>query len=282
LNPRLGAQIAVAEAARNLVCVGAKPLAITNCLNFGNPYKPEMYYQFAECVRGMGEACRAFGTPVTGGNVSFYNEDPTRAVFPTPTIGMIGKIENLEFITGGHFREADDGVALIGTTLEELGGSEFLNSVHGKVAGVPPVLGLDLELSVQRFVAAAIREGWICAAHDCSDGGLAIALFEMCLGPDERLMGFEGDFSSSTIRPDALLFGESQSRILISFAMEERAAIENAAKQAGLPYEFLGHVMANDRFVLRPFVDDSVAALRELHREALPSLLEEVTTAAVA
>jgi phosphoribosylformylglycinamidine synthase len=282
LNPRLGAQIAVAEAARNLVCVGAKPLAITNCLNFGNPYKAEMYYQFAECVRGMGVACRFFGTPVTGGNVSFYNEDPTRAVFPTPTIGMIGKIENLDLITTGHFKEPDDGVALIGTTLEELGGSEYLKLMHGRVAGHAPALDFDLELKVQQFVMRAIRSGWICAAHDCSDGGLAVALFEMCIGPDDRLKGFDGDLSFSSIRPDALLFSESQSRIVISFAMEDRAAIEAAARADGVRFQFLGHVTASDRFVLRPFVDESVNMLRELHREALPSILEEVTAVAVA
>lgn len=282
LNPRLGAHIAVAEAARNLVCVGAQPLAITNCLNFGNPYKPEMYYQFAECVRGMGEACRAFGTPVTGGNVSFYNEDPTRAVYPTPTIGMIGKIEDLAFITTGHFKEPEDGVALIGETLEELGGSEYLKLIHGQVAGQVPSLDFARELRVQRFVMRAIREGWICAAHDCADGGLAFALFEMCLGPDDRTRGFEGDFAFWNRRPDALLFGESQSRIVISFAMEVRAAIEAAARAEGVPFQFLGHVTVADRLVMRPYIDESVTALRELHRNALPALMEEVTAAAVA
>ena len=282
LNPRVGAQIAVAEAARNLVCVGAKPLAITNCLNFGNPYKPEMYYQFAECVRGMGEACRVFGTPVTGGNVSFYNEDPTRAVFPTPTIGMIGKIESLDLITTGHFKEPEDGVALLGVTLEELGGSEYLKLVQGKVAGQTPSLDFEREFAVQQFVIRAIREGWIVAAHDCADGGLAVALFEMCLGPDDRMKGFEGDLSFSKIRPDALLFGESQSRFVISFAMEDRAAIEKAAKSDGVPFQFLGHVTSQDRFVLKPFIDDSMSGLRELHRGALPAIMEEVTTAAVA
>lgn len=282
LNPRVGAQIAVAEAARNLVCVGAKPLAITNCLNFGNPYKPEMYYQFAECVRGMGEACRVFGTPVTGGNVSFYNEDPTRAVFPTPTIGMIGKIEDLALITTGHFKEPDDGVALLGLTLDELGGSEYLKLMHGQVAGQTPTLDFDREKAVQSFALHAIREGWISAAHDCADGGLAVALFDMCIGPDDRRMGFEGDLSFSKVRPDALLFGESQSRIVVSFSMEDRVAIETAAADTGVPFQFLGHVTASDRFVLKPFIDESIAILRDLHRDALPSLMEEVTTAAVA
>jgi phosphoribosylformylglycinamidine synthase len=282
LDPRLGAQIAVAEAARNLVCVGAKPLAITNCLNFGNPYKPEMYFQFAECVRGMGETCRAFGTPVTGGNVSFYNEDPTRAVFPTPTIGMIGKIEDTDLITIGHFKFAGDGVAVLGSTLEELGGSEYLKMISGRVAGRPPALDLNLERGVQAFVMKAIRSGWIRSAHDCSDGGLAVALFESCIGHEEQLWGLDVNFGSVKIRPDALLFGESQSRIVISFDAELATTIEKAAKADGVPFWFLGHVAAHERFVLAPYVDLSIAELRQLHLNALPAVMEEVTSAAVA
>jgi len=279
LNPRRGAQIAVAEAARNLACVGAHPLAITNCLNFGNPYKPEMYYYFAECVRGMGEACRAFATPVTGGNVSFYNEDPQRAVFPTPTIGMIGKIEDVGLITTAAFKRAGDGVALLGTTQSELGGSEYLKIIHGRVAGEIPSLDFAAELRVQRFVMRAIRSGWLRSAHDCSDGGLAVALFESCLGPDEHLWGLDADLSGFTLRPDALLFGESQSRVVISFDLSVQASLQAAAAAESVAWQFLGHVADHDRFVLRPFIDESISALREAHRNTLPALMDDVRTA---
>jgi phosphoribosylformylglycinamidine synthase II len=282
LNPRRGAQIAVAEAARNLVCVGAQPLAVTNCLNFGNPYKPEMYYQFAECVRGMGEACRAFDTPVTGGNVSFYNEDPQRAVYPTPTIGMIGRIEDVGLITTADFKRAGDAVALIGATRDELGGSEYLKVMHGQVAGQIPSLDFALELRVQRFVMRAIRAGWIHSAHDCADGGLAVTLFESCLTPSEHLWGLDVDLSGIDLRPDALLFGETQSRVVISFDPSMRTALEAAAAQDGVPLAILGRVTEDDRFILRPLLNDSIRALREAHRETLPALMDEVRTAAVA
>ncbi|MBI3873081.1 MAG: phosphoribosylformylglycinamidine synthase subunit PurL [candidate division Zixibacteria bacterium] len=284
LNPRRGAQVAVAEAARNLVCVGARPLAVTNCLNFGNPHKPEMYYQFAECVRGMGDACRAFGTPVTGGNVSFYNEDPSRAVFPTPTIGMIGKIEDLALITTADFKEAGDGVALVGATKNELGGSEYLKVIHNAVAGSVPALEFEAELRVQRFVANAIRSGWIRSAHDCSDGGLAVTLFESCLGPDDRLWGLDADLSSGNgnLRPDALLFGEIQSRIVISFELDARERLQAAAASDGVPFWFLGRVASHDRFRLHPYIDESIGGLRAAHLNAFPALMDEVKAATAA
>jgi phosphoribosylformylglycinamidine synthase len=257
-------------------------MAITNCLNFGNPYKPEMYYQFAECVRGMGEACRVFNTPVTGGNVSFYNEDPERAVYPTPTIGMIGKIEDLKFITTGDFKAAGDGVALLGTTHDELGGSEYLKSIHGQVTGHAPALDLDAEVRLQQFLVTAIRSGWIKSAHDCSDGGLAVALFESCIGADDKLWGVDIDFSESPIRADSLLFGESQSRIVISFDPDYRVAIEKSAVEQDVPFEFIGSVTDSDRFVLTPHIDQPINKLRTIHLESLTHLMDEIKTAAVA
>lgn len=280
LNPRRGAQIAVAEAARNLVCVGARPLAVTNCLNFGNPYKPEMYYQFAECVRGMGEACRALGTPVTGGNVSFYNEDAERAVYPTPTIGMIGRIDNLRHITTANFKAVGDWIAIAGETRDEIGGSEYLKTIHGLVTGAVPSLDLDAEKRLHAFVLDAVRNGWIRSAHDISDGGLAIAVFESCLNGEDATWGVNIDLSSSALRGDALLFGESQSRILVSFTDLDRGAVESAARDAGVPVWVIGRVAEHDRFILKPWINEPVEELRDLWRSALPNLLEQTSAAA--
>jgi len=280
LNPRRGAQIAVAESARNLVCVGARPLAVTNCLNFGNPYKPEMYYQFAECVRGMGEACRSLGTPVTGGNVSFYNEDAERAVYPTPTIGMIGRIDDVRHITTSDFKAVGDWIALAGETKAEIGGSEYLKTIHGLVTGDIPELDLEVEKRLHSFTLDAIRNGWIRSAHDCSDGGLAVALFESCLHGEDDTWGVNVDLSGFDMRPDALLFGESQSRILISFTDLDRSSVEAAARKANVPLTVLGRVAEHDRFILKPHINEPVAELRNLWRSALPNLLEQVATPA--
>jgi len=215
LNPHRGAAIAVAEAARNIVCSGGKPLAITNCLNFGNPYKPEIYYTFTEAVAGMSEACRAFGTPVTGGNVSFYNEDPERAVFPTPVIGMIGLIEHTKNITTQWFKDENDVILMLGETREELGASEYLSFVHKQTRGEIPQLDLDVEKKMQDKLLEAIECGLVKSAHDVSDGGLAIALAECCISNQEKPIGADITIDSS-IRADCLLFGESQSRVIVS------------------------------------------------------------------
>jgi len=171
----------VAEAARNVACTGARPMAITNCLNFGNPTRPEVFYQFKEAVAGMGEACRALGTPVTGGNVSLYNESPSGAVYPTPVIGMVGLIDDLSHITRATFQHDGDAVLLLGEMRGELGGSEYLATIHGEVLGAPPRCDLDLEKKVIDSLLEAIRAGAVSSAHDCSDGGLAIALAECCV-----------------------------------------------------------------------------------------------------
>ena len=195
LNPRLGAQIAVAESARNCVCSGARPTAITNCLNFGNPYKPEMYYMFAEAVAGMGEACRVLETPVTGGNVSFYNEDPERAVYPTPTIGMLGIIDDIAHITTSNFKiRWRSNRVWSGTTKNELGGSEYVKEIHGLVTGNAPSIDLDFEKRLQRFILEAIKNDLVKSAHDISEGGLAVALAECCFGDREHLLGAKVNF----------------------------------------------------------------------------------------
>ncbi|MFL5565530.1 MAG: phosphoribosylformylglycinamidine synthase subunit PurL, partial [Gemmatimonadaceae bacterium] len=193
LDPRVGGRIAVAEAARNVACTGARPLAITNCLNFGNPTRPEVFYQLKEAVAGMGEACRALGTPVTGGNVSLYNESQSGAVYPTPVIGMIGLIDDLSHITRATFQQDGDAILLLGDIGGELGGSEYLASSHGRVIGAPPRCDVDLERKVIDALLDAIRAGVVSSAHDCSDGGLAVALAECCIADRENETGAEID-----------------------------------------------------------------------------------------
>lgn len=214
LNPKAGAQIAVAEAARNVVCTGAKPVAITNCLNFGNPYDPEIYYQFAETIEGMRDACTVLETPVTGGNVSFYNESPTDRVYPTPVIGMLGLIKDLNLITPSHFVEEDDHIFILGESKGHLGGSEYMASIHGKIEGEAPRIDLKIEKTLQTFLLEAIERGFIQSAHDVSEGGLAIALAECCIAPGKSIGAIVN--ISSDIRQDGLLFGEDQSRVIVS------------------------------------------------------------------
>jgi phosphoribosylformylglycinamidine synthase len=207
LNPYRGGQIAVAEAARNLVCSGARPLAVTDNLNFGNPLKAEVYHQLSEAVRGIGEACRVLETPVTGGNVSLYNENPRGAIYPTPTIGMVGLIDDLAHVTRSAFQEAGDAIVLLGRNSAEVGASEYLKEIHGLVAGDAPAIDLASERALQNALLEAIRGGLVRSAHDCSEGGLAVALVESAIGAEVPL-GVEVELDDAL--PDAaLLFGES-------------------------------------------------------------------------
>src|SRR6266581_2472243 len=194
LDPREGGKIAVAEAARNLTCSGAKPLALTDCLNFGNPYKPENFWQLREAIEGIAEACRAFGTPVTGGNVSLYNESPAGVVDPTPTIAMVGLIDDERHITTQWFKNDGDAIILVGEIGDDLGGSQFLKVCHGCKEGPPPHVDLAHEIKIQNAVRDLIREGVVKSAHDCSEGGLAVALAECCFNP-EKPFGAEIDCS---------------------------------------------------------------------------------------
>jgi phosphoribosylformylglycinamidine synthase II len=245
LNPRRGAEQAVAEAARNIVCSGGKPVAVTNCLNFGNPYKPEIYYGFAKAVAGMGEACRVFETPVTGGNVSFYNEDPDRAVFPTPTIGMLGIVENVGHITTAWFKNEGDIIYLIGENREELGASEYLHTVFGRNTGPVPELDLHYEKRLQDTVLDAVRSGLISSAHDCSDGGLAITLAECCVLNREKMIGASVEIDDD-IRPDCLLFGETQSRIVVSTSKDKGEKLVNLCAVNDVPISAVGTVGGNN------------------------------------
>src|SRR5438067_7804904 len=254
LDPREGAKIAVAEAARNLICSGAKPLAVTDNLNFGNPYKPENFWQLREAVEGAAEACRAFGTPVTGGNVSLYNESPAGVVDPTPTIGMVGLIEKEEHITTQWFKDAGDEIILVGEIGDELGGSRFLKVCHGKKIGPPPQVDLAHEMEIQNAVRDLIHAGLVQSAHDCSEGGLAVALAESCFNPKQRfgaeidLGGVEAPVSGAGNLDNAAgtaatrLFNESQSRIIISVAPENVDKTMSILRVRGVPSKKLGKV----------------------------------------
>jgi phosphoribosylformylglycinamidine synthase len=225
LNPKEGTKIAVAESARNIVCSGGIPLAITNCLNFGNPYKPENYWQFKQAIEGMGEACRFFDTPVTGGNVSFYNESPDAAVYPTPTIGMVGIIENLENITTSYFKAENDLIYVLGEDFEEIGGSEYLKLVHNLVTGDSPKMDLEIEKYLQDTLLKLIDAKLINSAHDISDGGIVTAIAECCMLNEEKMIGAKITIPVKT-REDFSFFSESQSRIIVSVSPENKDKFE--------------------------------------------------------
>ena len=254
LDPREGGRIAVAEAARNLTCSGAKPLAVTDNLNFGNPYKPEIFWQLREAVEGAAEACRAFGTPVIGGNVSLYNESPAGAVDPTPTIAMVGLIEEERHITTQFFKKSGDVIILVGEVGDDLGASHFLKVCYGRKEGLPPRLDIELELAVQNVVRELIRAGLIKSAHDCSEGGLAVALAECCFNPD-GLLGAEINVAqASSLRANedrkaeacATLFNEAQSRIIISVAKDDENATLTLLKKRGVSATTIGVVVSED------------------------------------
>ncbi len=249
LDPREGGRIAVAEAARNLTCSGAKPLAVTDNLNFGNPYKPEIFWQLREAVEGEAEACRAFGTPVTGGNVSLYNESPAGAVDPTPTIAMVGLIEDESHITTQFFQAAGNAIVLLGDLGDELGASHFLKVCHGRKEGLPPRLDIERELHLQKTLRELIRAGLVRSAHDCSEGGLAVTMAESCFHPD-HLLGANVDLGKVDARLDQILFNEDQSRVVISVAPENVDAVlrgcgDLPAKQIGVVGEKMLRIRAN-------------------------------------
>ncbi len=251
LDPRTGGRIAVAEAARNLVCSGGKPLGITNCLNFGNPYDKEVFWAFYESVMGMGEACRILETPVTGGNVSFYNEDLDKksAVYPTVVVGMVGLLEDVNLTTTAWFKDAGDVIVLLGKNKEELGGSEYLKVIHNLIKGKPPALDLNFEKKVQKTCADAIRAGIVKSAHDCSDGGLAVALAECCIGNEERMLGAEVVLEAN-FRIDALLFGETQSRITVSLDEKNLKKLERICRKNRVPFTRIGQVSFEKNLII--------------------------------
>jgi len=239
LDPYEGAAIAVAESSRNVVCSGATPIGLTNCLNFGNPEKPEIMWQFEQAVCGMGDACLYFDIPVVSGNVSLYNETKGEAIFPTPTVAVVGLIEDQSKVMTAGFKQAGDCIGLIGFTMEELGGSEYLKVLFDRNEGKPPVLDRKHEKQVQEFCLELIQKGLIQSAHDCSEGGLAIAVAESCFSAKEEALGATLELES-TLRGDALLFGETQSRIIISFPEELTDQIEDLALSYPVDFSLIG------------------------------------------
>jgi phosphoribosylformylglycinamidine synthase len=253
LDPFEGARLAVAEACRNVVAAGATPIGATNCLNFGNPEKPEIMGQLVRAIAGIGEACRFLEVPITGGNVSLYNETDGKAIYPTPVMGVVGLLEDAAQALTSWFKEEGDAVFLLGETAEDLGGSEFLKVVHGRVAGRPPRLDLAAEKRLYAVVLEAAGAGWLRSAHDCSDGGLAVALAECALRGEEPGLGGRFDLPGR-LRPDVLLFSESPSRMIVT--TREETGLRMAAQRHGVPCHRLGTVegrqltLVSDRRVL--------------------------------
>jgi len=237
-DPYKGAMIAVAEAARNIVCSGGEPLGITNCLNFGNPYDPEVYYQFVKAVTGMGDACRKFNTPVTGGNVSFYNQNPDGPVYSTPTIGMVGVIDDFNNRMTMDFKEAGDVIILIGRQQNDIGSSEYLHKIKGVEYSPAPHFDIEEEYRVQQLITALIKEKLIKSAHDISEGGLIVTLLESGFN---RNLGFEVN-AVTGLRTDAYWLGEAQSRVVISCTKQNTGIIKQKAAADTIPVTILGTV----------------------------------------
>jgi len=268
LDPYLGAAHAVAEAARNVAVTGARPLAITNCLNFGNPERPEVMWQFAEAVRGIRDACLALETPVTGGNVSFYNESGGSAIWPTPVIGMLGLLEDHRLRVPSSFGGAGHAIYLLGETFAELGGSEFADVVLGVVAGRPPALDLVRERALHGFLVEAAAADLLASAHDCSEGGLAVALAESAIAGGH---GFAVTLGTD-LPAHVALFGESASRVVTSVGQGREEAFVALATAHGVPFARLGET-GGPRALVDGILDEAVDDLRDVFEGAIPRLM---------
>jgi phosphoribosylformylglycinamidine synthase II len=267
LDPFLGGAHAVAEAARNVACTGARPLAVTNCLNFGSPERPKVMWAFAETVRGMGEVCRRLETPVTGGNVSFYNESGATAIFPTPVVGMLGLLDDYRLMVRSAF--APGGVLyLLGETFPEMGGSEYAEAVLGRISGRPPELDLDREAGLVALLVGAAREDLLASAHDCSDGGLAVALAESAIAGD---CGFAVEVPGD-LPLHVALFSESASRAVVSVRPQDASALEALAADNGVPFARLGET-GGPRMVFAEAFELAVTVAREAYESWLPALM---------
>jgi phosphoribosylformylglycinamidine synthase len=275
LNPYVGGMIAIAEACRNVVCSGARPLGASDCLNFGNPERPEVMWQFALVVDGMAEACRAFGVPVVSGNVSFYNETRGIGIYPTPVIGVVGKAPVAQIITQA-FKLPGRAVILLGETKEELGGTQYLSVVHHREQGLPPELVLDAETALYRCVLELTGSGLVESAHDCSDGGLAVALAECCVSADTSVGAVITVANPHGIRRDAILFGESQSRVALSVKSEAADRVLAVAARWGVPADRIGET-GGDRLMItvagEMLVDVELTAVRAAWTDGLPDQL---------
>ncbi len=268
LNPYRGGLAAVSEAARNVVCTGAVPVAITNCLNFGNPYDPEVYWQFKEVIRGMGAACRAFDTPVTGGNVSFHNESRDRAIYPTPTIGMLGIIDDMTKVMSANFKNEGDFIYILGSDRTEIGGSEYLKLLTGKITGEAPELDLEEERQLHKATLSAIQKGLINSAHDTSEGGIAIALAE------KAIMSGSLGCNISLDNNQAALFGESHSRIIVSVSPEKANQFEALCAEYLTACKKIGTV-TKDNFSINNSISYTVADIIDLYESAIPNLMKK-------
>ncbi len=280
LNPYKGAMIAVCESARNVACTGAEPLAITNCLNFGNPYKPEVYYQFRQAIQGIGDACRALNTPVTGGNVSFYNESPDYAVYPTPTIGMVGLIEDISYVTTSFFKNEGDIIALVGTPNEQkenyidgLGGSEYVKLIHNQVTGDAPNVNLGAEKNLIKNILEITRGKLINSAHDVSDGGLAVALAESCMINRTFPIGCNVNINSS-IRRDFVLFNESQSWIIISYNKDKESKIKQICVKNDIIFANIGKVGGNS-VIINDDINITLENAKEAYYNSISKIMED-------
>lgn len=274
LDPEMGGRITLSEASRNIVCSGAKPLAITDNLNFGSPEKPEIFWQMEKAVDGLAEACRVLETPVIGGNVSLYNETPKGAIHPTPVVGMVGLIEDIDHITTQAFKQAGDVILLLGETKAELGGSEFQYVIHGVTEGRPPQVDLETEKALLDLVYDAIRQGLVASAHDLSEGGLAVALAESCISGG---LGADVDFASD-LRPDYAYFSESQSRILLSASPDKAEELAKLAASRGVPFQKLGKVteekQLNAAINGKSAIKAEIGKLETVWKDAIPCLMK--------
>jgi len=286
LDPYRGAMIAVAESARNIACTGATPIGVTNCLNFGNPYDPEVYYQFKEAIRGMGDACRVLGTPVTGGNVSFYNESPDGAIYPTPTIGMIGLIEDITKVVSSDFKKEGDVVILLsacdsGAGWDGIGGSEYLYHRTGEVTGLAPECDINNEAALIGTLVELADKSLINSAHDVSEGGIAVSLAECCFGQStERPLGatiIDPRIFGSTAaqsRLDTSLFAERQGLVIVSCDASNVSSIIGFAKARGIDAQEIGSV-GGSHLIIGEAINEAVHELFDIYSNALPLLMEE-------
>ncbi|MCP9449176.1 MAG: phosphoribosylformylglycinamidine synthase subunit PurL [Nitrospira sp.] len=268
LNPYEGARLAVAEAARNLVCSGAEPIGLTDCLNFGNPERPDIMWQFVMAVEGLADACEFLKIPIVSGNVSFYNETNGLSIYPTPMVGMVGLIDRADRAMTQWFKEEGDDIILLGATREDLGGSEYLKIMHSREQGSPPFLNMEAEKALHDCVLTLVRGGLVQSAHDCSDGGLAVALAESCLSAPGSRLGAAVQLTRGRLRKDAVLFGESQSRVVLSAKPAHREAVLEQAKSLAVPAAVIGTV-GGDRLVVSLSDERSTANVIDV---SLPTL----------
>jgi phosphoribosylformylglycinamidine synthase len=263
--------IAVAEAARNIVCSGAQPLGVTNCLNFGNPYDPEVYFQFVEAIKGMGAACVKFDTPVTGGNVSFYNQSPDGPVYPTPTIGMVGLMDSVDDKMTMYFKNEGDFIYLIGNIKNDIGSSEYLHKIIGQEFSPAPYFNLDEEFDMQQLVASIIKNKMIQSAHDISEGGVIVALMESGFYNN---LGFNVTQTDNSIRKDAYWFGEAQGRVVVSISEKDNESFKAYIGKQALQVQSIGQV-TKSQIVVNGEDWGNIAGWKNKYEEAIGKLMHK-------